>query len=260
MREMTPDFDPRIAEWLEDDPDRAPSIVLEALTRALPAIPQRRRWLPMPRANELFGLAMAAVVLVVVAVGIGVWLGRNASPGGPTVTVTPAATVPATPTPASTSTPAAELKSITSPTHGWTAEIPTTWRLRAATQEWPPNTYPVPGAAYTDNLEPETSDGFPAFDVNVRALEPGETREEFLAFMTAANEEDGVEVLDEGEVVVDGETGRIQRQRLPFYGGWEVIVFHEGRAYVIYWVDGELRLDERAVIFNQILSSFRFPA
>jgi hypothetical protein len=258
---MAPEFDPRIAEWLEDDPATAPSIVLETVTRALPAIPQRRRWLSMPRTNELFGLAMAAVVLVVAAVGIGLWLGRNASPGGPTPTATPAATTAAPPSPVATVTPS-PFQSITSPLHGWTAEIPSDWRLRAATEEWPPNTYPVPGAAYTDNMEPEDvgKGGFPAFDVNVRDLEPGETPEEFLAFMTAANEEDGVEVVDEVETVVDGEIGRLQRQVLPFYESREVIVFHSGRAYVMYWVDVPALIDQHEQMFQQILASFEFPS
>ena len=38
----SPDFDPRIAEWLEDDPDHAPEQVLETVLAALPSIPQRR--------------------------------------------------------------------------------------------------------------------------------------------------------------------------------------------------------------------------
>ena len=36
------DFDQRIADWLEDDPNLAPSQVLETVLAAYPSIPQRR--------------------------------------------------------------------------------------------------------------------------------------------------------------------------------------------------------------------------
>jgi hypothetical protein len=261
MKEMTPEFDPRIAAWLEEDPDQAPSIVIDTVVGALPSIPQRRGLRPLLGFDELFRFAVAAAILIVAALGVGAWLGRNANPGGVSPsTAAPTATTPPIPSP-TPHLPASGFESITSPLHGWTAEIPATWRLRPATEVWPPNTYPLAGAAYTDNSEPEiNSTGFPAFDVNVRDLEPGETPEDFIAFISAGNEEAGQRVVEESETVVDGETGRLQRQSAQFYESWEVIVVHDGRAYAIYWVDSEALFEQRSDIFNQILSSFEFPS
>jgi hypothetical protein len=60
-------FDDRIAEWLEDDPLKAPPQVLETVLAAVPSVPQRRAglaWQPaaLPRVWQL----AAAVVLVLV--------------------------------------------------------------------------------------------------------------------------------------------------------------------------------------------------
>ncbi len=70
MTGMTdPGFDPRIADWLEDDPDRAPDSTLAVVLAAFPSIPQGRasrapwRLRPMNR-MVLAGLAAVAAVLV----------------------------------------------------------------------------------------------------------------------------------------------------------------------------------------------------
>ena len=39
----SPEFDPRIADWLEGDPDRAPEQVLETVLAALPFDPTAAR-------------------------------------------------------------------------------------------------------------------------------------------------------------------------------------------------------------------------
>ena len=64
---MDPDFEPRIADWLEADPDLAPAPVLSTVLAAFPSIPQRRasrvpwRFQTMNR-FALFGAAAAIVV------------------------------------------------------------------------------------------------------------------------------------------------------------------------------------------------------
>jgi hypothetical protein len=66
-----PDFDPRVADWLEGDPDRAPEQVLETVFAAFPSIPQRRATrLPWrPTSMIRFALGAAAVVSVVLVGG-----------------------------------------------------------------------------------------------------------------------------------------------------------------------------------------------
>ena len=41
-RQPDRDFDPRIADWLEADPDHAPPDVMRTVESAIPSIPQRR--------------------------------------------------------------------------------------------------------------------------------------------------------------------------------------------------------------------------
>jgi transglutaminase superfamily protein len=80
----SPDFEPRIADWLERDPDRAPGSVLATVVAAVPAIHQRRRshaW----SGRRISGHVPAAVAAIVI-LGVGaslIW--RSASgpvPGG----------------------------------------------------------------------------------------------------------------------------------------------------------------------------------
>ena len=171
---------------------------------------------------------------------------------------TPAATADATPVPATpAATSGSNFQTVTSPMHRWTVEVPAAWPLRPATEVWLPNTYPLAGARYTDNME--SPGGFPVFDVSVQQLPSGQTEDDFLAFMTAENEAHGYEVVESEEIVVDEVTGRIQRQSFGGEGIWEVILHKDGRAYVIYWVDLETQLDENEALFRRIIDSFRFP-
>jgi len=93
-RSINPGFDQRIADWLEDDPDDAPDIVLSTVLAAFPSIPQRRatrvpwRFQTMSLSARL---VTAAIALAVVAVGGAIIL----RPGGQS-------NVAATPSPRST--------------------------------------------------------------------------------------------------------------------------------------------------------------
>jgi hypothetical protein len=68
MNRRTELFDDRIADWLEDDPDRAPSAVLETVLAAMPVVAQRRpvwslrdAW-SQPLVRAAFGATLAVVV------------------------------------------------------------------------------------------------------------------------------------------------------------------------------------------------------
>jgi len=98
-------FDPRIAEWLEDGPDMAPSLVLDTLAGALPVIPQRQSWRltwrsPLMLTLKFAGLAAAAALILIVAViGVGLFSRNQPSVGGPGASPSPAATALATAAP-----------------------------------------------------------------------------------------------------------------------------------------------------------------
>ena len=92
-RQPDPGFDPRIADWLEADPDNAPPEVLRTVESALPSIPQRRvlrlPWRTLPMNRPVLVLATVGLLAVL---GIGaVTVGSRPS----TTTPTPAPTVPA---------------------------------------------------------------------------------------------------------------------------------------------------------------------
>ncbi len=81
-----PDFEPRVADWLEDGPVQAPPDVMVTVRAALPSIRQRRGLAPWrnPLVNRIVMLGTAAAL--VVAVGAGAYLlGSNVpdSPSGP---------------------------------------------------------------------------------------------------------------------------------------------------------------------------------
>jgi hypothetical protein len=95
---MSPEFDPRIADWLEDDPDNAPDAVLTTVLAAFPSIPQRHalsvpwRTRPMTQtARLLAGAAALAVVLVgdifLLRPGAGPSVGASAPPPAPSASV-----------------------------------------------------------------------------------------------------------------------------------------------------------------------------
>jgi Tol biopolymer transport system component len=100
-RQPDPGFDPRIADWLEADPNVAPPDVLRTVTSAIPSIPQRPalrlpwRFSPMLR----FALLAAGAVLVV---AVGILAAGSQPPTEPAITAPPATTAP-TPVPQSPS-------------------------------------------------------------------------------------------------------------------------------------------------------------
>jgi Tol biopolymer transport system component len=68
---LDPAFDPRIADWLEADPDQAPAEVLDTVLAAMQSIPQRRASRAPGRFPEMFTPARAAVAAVLGVLLIG---------------------------------------------------------------------------------------------------------------------------------------------------------------------------------------------
>ena len=95
-RDLSSEFDPRIADWLESDPDNAPAAVLDTVLAAFPSIPQRHasrvpwRFSAMNRFAQLGTVAAIAIVLV----------------GAVVLVLRPAGNVGSAPPSASTSAPA----------------------------------------------------------------------------------------------------------------------------------------------------------
>jgi hypothetical protein len=142
MTRNTPEFDQRIADWLEADPTAAPADVLSTVVAALPSIPQARRGLlapwRFPRMNN-FARAVAGVAIVAIAgVGVITFMPRLPGPGTngtPTPTPTPAPTTNPTASPVARGI--AAWTNYTSDIYGITFAHPVDWKVEApATRTW----------------------------------------------------------------------------------------------------------------------------
>jgi hypothetical protein len=103
---MRPEFDQRIADWLEADPDHAPPETLETVLAAFPSIPQRRAtrvpW-RLTTMTRFMPIGAAAVIAIVLAGGALLMLRPNTSNVGTAPTASPSASPssapPASPSP-----------------------------------------------------------------------------------------------------------------------------------------------------------------
>ena len=106
MTRIAPELDHRIADWLEDDPGRAPDQVTETVLAAIPSIQQRRRsWFRAGGRTSIMpnSMRLAAAVAIVAVVGVGAvaYLNQGPDTGGPS-------TPPTGPTPVASFPPLTE--------------------------------------------------------------------------------------------------------------------------------------------------------
>ena len=100
-------FDPRIADWLESDPNHAPDQVLEIVLAAFPSVDQRRGSRLPRRISTMptnFRLAFGAAAVIAVVLGGALLLRPGAAPGGVGGPPSSPVTLP-TATPSPTATP-----------------------------------------------------------------------------------------------------------------------------------------------------------
>jgi hypothetical protein len=136
MTRNTPEFDQRIADWLETDPTTAPPEVLSTVVAALPAIQQARRGLlapwRFPVMNGTMRIASAAIVAVVAVVGVAYLLG----PGGP------GGVQSASPTPSESPAPSEDLldtsawSTFTSARYGFSVRYPAAYVAVPSEAQW----------------------------------------------------------------------------------------------------------------------------
>ena len=138
----SPDFDPRIADWLESDPDDAPDLVLETVLAAFPSIPQRRAMRAPWRSftmNRLALLGAAAALALLVGAALVLLKPPTATVGGPSPS-------PLLASPSDLSARAAPSASAggvglidatwVSHRYGYSIGYPATWTTTPATADW----------------------------------------------------------------------------------------------------------------------------
>ncbi len=144
-RSDEPLFDPRIADWLEDDPYTAPDQALDVVLAAFPSIKQRRAWrVPwrVPGMTTPLRLGLTAAAVGALAIGSLLVVNRGPSgpggPGGPTPSATPAPTA----SPSPSASPSAALldpstwTTYTSSRYGFSIDHPDDWTEVPADHDW----------------------------------------------------------------------------------------------------------------------------
>jgi hypothetical protein len=131
-RSIDPLFDPRLADWLEEDESTAPEQTLEIVLASFPSIKQRRAvrvpWRNRDMTSTL-RLGLAAAVVVAATLGGLYFLSSRT---GPSVAA------PETSPPAQSAPPsaAANRTTFTSTQYGYSVEYPTPYAAVPATEAW----------------------------------------------------------------------------------------------------------------------------
>ncbi|HEU5204366.1 MAG TPA: hypothetical protein VFU17_08720 [Candidatus Limnocylindrales bacterium] len=144
-RSIDPLFDPRLADWLEDDDSTAPEQALEIVLASFPSIKQRRAWRVPWRTTSMTStlrLGLAAAVVIAAALGSVYFLGSRstapvAGPETPTPTVAPSPTAAPSDSPAAVGTTRPNWTTFTSPQYGYTVDHPLAFQAAPATEAWP---------------------------------------------------------------------------------------------------------------------------
>lgn len=173
-----PLFDPRLADWLEEDPSTAPEQALDVVLASFPSIKQRRAvrapWRTSSMSSTL-RLGLAAAVVVAATVGGLYFLSSRTGPSvAAPETTPPAESAPPTTAP---STPAANRTTFTSAQYGYSVEYPSPWSAVPATEAWTGDGYVGPEETFADRFFAPNS---PTFVLIAALPRPdGATDEEF---------------------------------------------------------------------------------
>ncbi len=239
MSRPTPslEFDPRIADWLEDDPDEAPGAVLETVQAAFPSIPQRRasrapwRFRPMTQSTRL--LAGAAAIAVALLGGVlllrpGGGTGPAAQPPSPRPSSSPA---PTGSSPSGSAQAALALtETFASSRYAYSVKYPSTWTTTPANRTWTTLQQNLWGSGYNDELKGADI----RFSGTSIPLAKGQSADQWLAAYAA-----GGDVGSWANVAIFGQQGKIDYDGGPAGGGtiapggvmFDAVVVAGNRAY-----------------------------
>ncbi len=205
-------FDPRIADWLEDDPNAAPEPTLQIVLAAFPSIRQRHAMrLPrrFPTMSTMPKLALGAAAVTAIVLG-GALLTRPPSSldgvGVPPPSASPSPS-PRSSTPLDTTT----WKPFTSSLYGYSAAVPMDWIATPAQAFW---TVSADSIENTDMLMGLSGNEYIYLSSVSTGLRPGETRDQFLAKYFTSDPAADKTVCDSGPpdgtaMTIDGHVGHV---------------------------------------------------
>lgn len=262
---MSPEFDPRIADWLEDDPDDAPDAVLVTVLAAFPSISQRHAsrvpWRTRPMTMTTRLLAGAAAIAVVLLGGV-----LLLRPGGSTGPGAPSPSAPAVPTgsasgAASPSAAASLDKTFSSDRYGYTVAYPGSWSVSPATSSWTAGAANNWGSGLNDELKGRDI----RFSGASQALAKGQTADAWLreyGSPVGALAGQGADPTTWPTVTIGGLQGSIDIDGGPAAGGtiapggrmFDAVVI-AGRLAYNFNMDGNV---DRA-IFEAFLTTVKLP-
>jgi hypothetical protein len=261
---MSPAFDPRIADWLEEDPDRAPAAVLETVVAAFPSIPQRRAVRVPWRFQTMKLLGAAVAIAIAVAIGGALIVARPwaANTGGP------APIAPTSPSPIPTAGPTAEptavsrianlTRTFTSPLYRYSILLDPTWTVTPATTA---RTDPLSEETFSDVVDvtgTDTSFAGSASPLGDRTWDDLLARLHELATGNMPSGCDGGEVSNWPSIDVGGQEGRVQQ----FCNAAAVYALAGTTVYEFDWGNGSAdpgsHLSEAD--FFEVLKGVTFPS
>ena len=201
-----PLFDPRLADWLEEDPSTAPDQALDVVLASLPSIKQRRAtrvpWRNRDMTNTL-RLGLAAAVVVAATIGGLYFLSSRTGPSVAAPETSPPAQ--SAPPSAAPSTPAANRTTFTSAQYGYSVDYPTPYAVVPATEPWTGSGQIGPEEPFVDRFFAPNSTSF----VGISALPrpEGTTDEAFeMQYMQHVSERSGCPVpMDAWSVATVGD-------------------------------------------------------
>jgi len=254
MSPTTELFDQRVADWLEDDPNVAPSLVLDTVLAALPSVGQRRapmpwagvRWLPASRFGRAGALVAAVLLLILGLLSVSII-------GSPRPTPTPVATSPWG--------LSGQMVTFISPHYGYSIDHPIEWGVRQATEGLVEAGAPwidSPGVDYTSS-NPATDVTFtPGVIVGATQVLAGRTLDEWTDLVTVTT--CGSPNV-RGPMTIDGDSGALLEYAACFglHHLWATVI-HEGIGYHIVWIGPTTTEVQDRALFEKIAATFRFPA
>jgi hypothetical protein len=215
-RSIDPLFDPRLADWLEEDESTAPEQALEIVLASFPSIKQRRAvrvpWrYPM---SSTLRLGLAAAVVVAAALG-GIYFLGSRSNAPVASSPSPSPSLAPSESPAAGQPGAPNTTSFTSPLYGYTIDYPSPYSAVPATEEWTGEGQLNPEAPYADRFYAPNSTGFVLIAAQTRP--DGMTDQDFATrYMEQAADRQCAVPLDAWSTAI---VGGVAAQRAEFECG-----------------------------------------